>query len=132
MQLCSWKDAYPKRERDAVDLRYILAKYIDAGNEDRLYTSDDDLLAAGLGHDLAGARLLGRDAGDICTAATRVTVINILSEELAANSALRLLTDMMSSRSYDEQTPEIVFQSLKQFLLGLEEVQNRKNTTKQR
>jgi predicted nucleotidyltransferase len=131
MKLCAWKDAYPRRKKDAVDLRYLLTKYIDAGNEDRYYTSDDDLLAAGLDYDLVSARLLGRDARDICTEATRATVIRILNEELAAKSALRLLTDMVGDRSYDEQTPEFVFQSLKQFQIGLEEDRNRKDADSQ-
>lgn len=124
MKLCSWKDAYPERKKDATDLRYILEKYIEAGNEDRLYTSDDDLLAAGLDYDLVSARLLGRDAREICTEKTRKTVIEILNEELTAKSALRLLADMVGDRSYDEQTPEFVFQSLKQFQIGLEEDRN--------
>ncbi|MCX6138069.1 MAG: nucleotidyl transferase AbiEii/AbiGii toxin family protein [Ignavibacteriales bacterium] len=126
MKLCSWKDAYPERKKDAVDLRYILTKYIDAGNEDRFYTSDDDLFAAKLDYDLVSARLLGRDAGDICTETTLVRIINILNEELARESALRLLADMVGDRSYDEQMPEFVFQSLKQFKTGIEEDRNRK------
>lgn len=126
MKICAWKDNYPRRKKDATDLRYILTKYIDAGNEARLYSSDDDLLAENLDYDLVSARLLGRDAQEICTLATRNTVIGILNEELAKDSVLRLLSDMLSERLSDEQPAEFLFQLLKQFQIGFEEDRNRK------
>ncbi len=121
MKLCAWKDDYPKRKKDALDLRYLLTKYISAGNDVRLYSSDEDLLAEHLDYDLASARLLGRDVQDICTPAMRSTMLGILAEELSNNSALRLLGDMMN---YDEPSAESVFQLLKQFQRGIEENRN--------
>lgn len=127
MKLNSWKDNYPSRTKDAIDLLYLLKTYIRAGNESRLFSSDADLVAEQLEPDQESARLLGRDAQMLCTAETKRLMAGILEEELAEGSSLRLLSDMMSVSLRDDSTAEKIFQLLKQFNTGLLEEIGRKD-----
>ena len=44
MKIVSWREKYPERPKDAEDLLLIMKKYEDAGNRDRLYDTEQDLL----------------------------------------------------------------------------------------
>src|SRR3990172_9436129 len=44
IKLIAWHDAYPERQKDAEDLLFIMHKYEDAGNMDRLYEKEHALL----------------------------------------------------------------------------------------
>jgi predicted nucleotidyltransferase len=76
LKVSAWIDRHHETAKDAVDLLILLRLYGAAGNEDRLYGEEVDLLeSSGFDPVLAGARLLGRDAARICgIAATRVVV----------------------------------------------------------
>lgn len=68
LKLFAWVDRkYEKR--DAPDIYTLLRQYGDAGNEDRLFGEEMSLLEAeGYDFELAGARLITRDA--VCTVST--------------------------------------------------------------
>jgi|ERR1017187_3524719 predicted nucleotidyltransferase len=68
-------------ELDPVDLYRIISTYADAGNMDRLYEDEIDLLEE-VGHDLelAGAALLGLDARRLCSPATAVKLRELFVE----------------------------------------------------
>ena len=62
MKLISWNEKYPNRKRDADDLLFIMNRYEEAGNTERLYGEDLFLLQEEkFDTKLAGTRLLGRD-----------------------------------------------------------------------
>lgn len=64
MKLISWNDQYPGRPKDAEDLLFLMENYAEAGNLDRLYGPECELLQEdGYDQTLAGIRLLGRDMG---------------------------------------------------------------------
>lgn len=44
LKLIAWSEKYPERPNDAVDIRYVLETYLDAGNDVRLHTENRDLL----------------------------------------------------------------------------------------
>lgn len=44
MKIISWKEKYPDRKRDAEDLLFIMHKYEEAGNFERLYEEEQELL----------------------------------------------------------------------------------------
>lgn len=122
MKLTAWSDGYPLRRKDAVDFLFLMKEYIRAGNEVRLYDSDNDLLAVvDADYELASARLLGRDVHKLCEPATIDLVSRILDEETSDDSTLRLLADMMRGRAYEEQAAQKVFDLLKHFHAGLKE-----------
>ncbi len=63
LKVTAWLDRRHETDKDAVDLLMLLRGYSAAGNEDRLYGTEADLLtSSGFDPELAGARLLGRDA----------------------------------------------------------------------
>lgn len=62
LKLFAWVDRKHEK-RDAPDIYTLLRQYSDAGNEDRLYGEEVSLLEAeGYDFELAGARLIARDA----------------------------------------------------------------------
>src|SRR4030065_2072108 len=82
MKRISWKEKYPNRRRDAEDLFFIMNKYEEAGNSERLYEEDLPLLQEeGFDTKLAGTRLLGRDMVKISDPETSRTIKGILDAE---------------------------------------------------
>jgi predicted nucleotidyltransferase len=81
LKLIAWADRSAGDPRDAIDLATLLRQYGAAGNEDRLYGAEIGVLElVGYDFDLAGARLLGVDAGRIATPSTRKQVLALLDD----------------------------------------------------
>jgi predicted nucleotidyltransferase len=96
MKVISWKEKYPERKRDAEDLLLIMQKYEYAGNFDRLYAEEQDLLQEEIFDTrLAGIRLLGRDMARIADPDTLRTVKTILDSETGERPRYRLVADMI-------------------------------------
>jgi predicted nucleotidyltransferase len=81
LKLFAWRDRKQER-RDAADIHALLKQYGDAGNEDRLYGEALNILEEE-GHDfeVAGARLLGRDAAAVLSEDTRRRAREILESD---------------------------------------------------
>ncbi|MBN3788807.1 nucleotidyl transferase AbiEii/AbiGii toxin family protein [Burkholderia sp. Ac-20353] len=81
LKIIAWRDRHTQHARDATDLRFLLAKYAEAGNHDRLYAGDamDLLEAHGFDPDIAGAALLARDMASLVSPAIRAQVVETLS-----------------------------------------------------
>jgi predicted nucleotidyltransferase len=112
MKIISWKEKYPERKKDAEDLLLIMQKYEEAGNFDRLYDKEQDLLQEekfDARH--AGIRLLGRDMAKIADPETLNIVRTILDSETGEQSQYRLVTDMIrGSLSFDRHFEEVLLQ----------------------
>ena len=81
LKLIAWRDRHMETPKDATDFLLIARHYADAGNFDRLYEMESDLLqAADFDPELAGTMLLGKDAMAISSAATAQTIADMLSE----------------------------------------------------
>lgn len=95
LKLTAWLDRHLETDKDAIDLLTMLRLYGTAGNEDRLFGDESEILAAtGFDAELAGARLLGRDAVALCGAdAVRFAVGRLPAERR------RLLQGQMMRRS---------------------------------
>ena len=101
LKLFEWVDRKHER-RDAPDILKIISEYADAGNEERLYTDEIQLLeSANFDITAAGARLLGKDARRISRAETAASLTNIL-----ANISLRqeLINQMIQSGNRTDQS----------------------------
>jgi predicted nucleotidyltransferase len=85
LKLFAWVDRkYEKR--DAPDMYTLLRQYGDAGNEDRLFSEEIDLLEAeGYDVELTGARLIARDATRTVSADTRKHLREILESDALMN-----------------------------------------------
>ena len=104
LKIISWKDKYPERTRDAKDLKLIIRYYLDAGNSDRLFEEEldiiDDLKQRGEADYMkAAARLLGRDLVAISNPKTIKRLIEILDEETGDRDRYVLAEDMIDDRS---------------------------------
>ena len=63
LKLIAWCDRHTETANDATDFLLIARRYAAAGNLDRLYETEPELLrAVEFDPDLAGAILLGKDA----------------------------------------------------------------------
>jgi len=81
LKLFAWADRGADDPRDAVDLAMLLRQYGGAGNEDRLYGAEIGVLeAVGYDLDVAGVRLLGRDAARISGTETRGRLLALLDD----------------------------------------------------
>jgi predicted nucleotidyltransferase len=81
LKLFAWADRGAGDPRDAIDLAMLLRQYGAAGNEDRLYGAEIGILEPlGYDLDLAGARLLGRDAARISATETRTRLLALLDD----------------------------------------------------
>ena len=76
--------------RDALDLAALLCAYGAASNEDRLFTEEIQLLEAlNYDVDLAGPRLLGRDAARVTAPATRAEGLALLDDVVRLDRLVR-------------------------------------------
>ena len=117
LKLAAWVDRGRESNKDAADLYRLLTTYADAGNTDRLYDAELDLLeAAEFDMQLAGAELLGRDVAAICDAQILSQVQHVLAVE---NNRERLVLDMVRTSTYVEATP-FVERTLNGFCRGLD------------
>ena len=122
MKLISWKDGYPSRSRDALDITYIIKNYIEAGNMDRLQSEHGDLITEQFDFELTGATLLGRDISKIARPATLEYLNKMLEEEIKNGSDSKFISDMMigtSLISKRDEGSQHYFNILKNLLHGL-------------
>jgi predicted nucleotidyltransferase len=97
MKLISWKEKYPERVKDAEDLVLIMHEYEHAGNFDRLYANEPDLLQEELfDTQLASIRLLGRDMAMMSDKDTAREIRYILDAE--TQSPHKLIINMIRGR----------------------------------
>lgn len=123
MKIVSWRERYPERLKDAEDLLLIMHMYEDAGNFDRLYDKEPELLREEqFDPRLAGIRLLGRDMAKIADVETLRIVKAILEGETGEQSQYRLITDMIKgSLSYEGSFDETLEQ-VEKLKTGLSEI----------
>lgn len=121
LKLISWADRAHERTRDAIDLAFILEHYLDAGNIDRLYEENFDLVdIENFDYVRAGARLLGRDLARIAASETLNRIGEILARETSDEGRHSLLIPAMMPRGTEfESESGNRFNELLTFLLEL-------------
>jgi predicted nucleotidyltransferase len=117
LKLVCWQDRHLRSPRkDAVDLQLIIASYLAAGNEARLWgelvqwTQEDDF-----DYDAAGARMLGYDIALLIDAGGRSRITALLEAQSDVDERGRLPLEMNSHR------PELAIRMLSALLQGLRE-----------
>jgi predicted nucleotidyltransferase len=120
MKFIAWKDKYPLEKKHAEDLLFIMRKYLDAGNIDRLHNEHQDIsLASDFEWESASSRLLGRDIAAMAGPDALRKIIDILDEETAIDSPNHLVRDMMKHRFSEDTDFEIIFKLVNQLKLGV-------------
>ncbi len=123
MKIISWKEKYPERKKDAEDLLLVMHKYEEAGNIDRLYEKEQELLQEeNFDTRLAGIRLLVRDMAIISDPDTLRIVRNILDGETGEQSQYRLVSDMLRGTHAIEEKFDYILLQLEKLQLGINEV----------
>jgi predicted nucleotidyltransferase len=104
LKLIAWRDRHSENNKDAADFWIILSSYAQAGNEDRIYEHEIDLLER-LDYDLtiAGGALLGRDARRICDGVAAGHIASLLTSRTKTG----LLLSQMAAATYEENTPMV-------------------------
>jgi len=120
MKIISWQDRYPERNRDAKDLALLLRTYLEAGNTERLFNEEKDLVEIeDFDYENAGARLLGRDIAKIVHPETAKIVLAILDRETDEQNRFKLVIDMLENRGNFEGDFEQNLRLLKELLEGI-------------
>lgn len=99
MKIVAWDER--RFERDAEDLALVMRHYLEAGNQDRIYTEEGDcfdLLDEEFDYERASARILGRDVGRLLTKTSWLIVERVLSQE-PDQANLDALTTVMITNS---------------------------------
>lgn len=117
LKLVCWQDRHVRWPRkDASDLQLIIASYLQAGNEARLWdefvhwTQEDDF-----DYDAAGARMLGQDIASLLDAGGRTRLTALLEAQSQVEAPGTLPFEMNSHR------PERATHMLSSMLQGLGE-----------
>lgn len=80
LKLIAWCDRHTETVKDATDFLLIARRYAAAGNLDRLYETEPELLrAVEFDPDLAGAILLGKDAAAVCGGAAAKVIVGLFA-----------------------------------------------------
>lgn len=114
LKIFSWNDNPLRRSTDARDLLLLMRSYLDAGNQERLWNEEADLVGENFDYVRAGSRLLGRDIGKILSPDIKKTVLKILDEETGEQNQYRLVENMM-----DRRTERVNFEDVLQLLEDL-------------
>lgn len=120
LKLFAWADRGAETPKDAIDLATLLRQYSAAGNEDRLFAEEIGLLETlNYNLDLAGPRLLGKDAARVTTPETRNQILALLDD---AGRLGRLLRDMARAFRGAEDPMAETEALITQFKTGLREI----------
>jgi predicted nucleotidyltransferase len=129
MKIISWNDRPSERQRDADDLLFIMHKYEDAGNRERLFDEEQSMLMEEKFYtQLAGIRLLGRDMARISDPETLRVVIAILENETGEQSQYRLVTDMIRGALMFNESFEEILRQVEKLKQGIVEVADKLDT----
>jgi len=122
MKLISWSEKYPERSKDAVDFEFLMRNYIFAGNEERLYDQESDLLDDDdFDYEFASARLMGRDTASISGPGTKRAIRNILMQQTGNHRRYLLVEDMTRSNVVFKNNFEETLGLLEKFKNGFME-----------
>jgi predicted nucleotidyltransferase len=116
LKLVAWVDRHGTTNKDAADFYRLLVNYGNAGNSDRLFDQEMELLeTVGFDTQLAGAELLGRDVGLLCSSSTRAVVESLLTTE----STFERLLDQTVQASGMPETADLLERHLRAFRRGV-------------
>jgi predicted nucleotidyltransferase len=120
LKIISWNEDQIRSSKDAHDLLLIMRKYLDAGNQERLWSEETDLMGKDFDYERAGSRLLGRDMAKILNPGIKNTVLEILEKETGERSRYKLVYSMMR-KGADNSEFEKTLQLLKDLQSGITE-----------
>jgi predicted nucleotidyltransferase len=116
-KLIAWLDRGHINAKDAVDLRYLIENYADAGNLDRLYGEEAILFAAcDYVVERAGPRLLGFDIASIASTQCKEQIVAILNTVAVRD---RLIVGMLQGAVQQDDADGRLQDCIGEFEIGL-------------
>lgn len=117
LKIFAWMDRGRENAKDAKDIYQIMLNYARAGNTDRLYNEEMDMLEA-VAHDpdLAGIRLLGRDVAQLAKPETATKLLSILGD---ASLMQRLEINMLGISIDQAIELQKIRRALENFRIGM-------------
>ncbi|MDR5759808.1 nucleotidyl transferase AbiEii/AbiGii toxin family protein [Caballeronia sp. LZ035] len=106
LKIVAWQDRHASERKDAIDLLFLMARYAQTGQLDRLYSDAFDLVERhGHDPDIAGAALLGRDTAALAVGEVRAHLLAVLRVD---DPAPPILDHMLGTRLpvFDADTSE--------------------------
>lgn len=123
LKFIAYGDRPLERIRDLQDIWFSMRNYLEANNENRLYSGEDSDLLEDERFDLqtAGARLLGRDMAKLLTAETKQIIFKHLSEdENERNLVQTAEVTHRAEKLFDDTLPQVI-EMFRQLRLGISE-----------
>jgi len=118
LKIISWNDNKLRRGKDAYDLLLLMRTYLDAGNQERLWNEEEDLVGEDFDYVRAGSILLGRDIATILSPDIKEAVVKILDKETGEQNKYRLVENMMD-RGAESSDFEEALQLLEDLKAGI-------------
>ena len=119
MKIISWKDDYPNRSKDAVDLEFMMRNYIDAGNFERFHEEASELIdETDYDYEITSARFLGKETAIVSSNQTQETIKSILSEQTGDQDRYHLVEQMMGNQVTGRKEFGDVLELLESFKKG--------------
>ena len=122
MKIVAWDER--RFERDAEDLALIMRHYLDAGNQERIYSEQGDcvdLLDERFDYCKASARILGRDIGRLLTDISRPIVKQAFSDEANQHDIDALATLITRNKASYYGDYDVVLAMLGELRTGISE-----------
>jgi predicted nucleotidyltransferase len=123
MKIVSWDDSTERRGKDAADLFVIMKNYIEAGQLERFFEEEGDILAAEKSdYDRASARFLGREIARMADPDTKAKLINILERGAGSSQGHRIAIDVLRKDPFQNEPYEKIAANFDALLSGMLEV----------
>lgn len=118
LKIISWNEKFPDRNKDALDLLFIINNFQYTGIEDRIYGEKELLEEEGFDFQNASIRLLGQDMALIASVDTYQIVNDILEVETGNYNDSRLANSMVAVNFDYENEFAAIMQKLKKLKQG--------------
>jgi predicted nucleotidyltransferase len=120
LKIIAWEDGMERRGKDAVDLFCIIKNYIEAGNMERFFEEEGDILKKEESdYDRASAHFLGRDMARLTEPRTKASLIQILKRQTNSSHGHKIAMDVLKQDVFQEITYEKITAYFVALLRGL-------------
>jgi len=120
LKIVSWDDSVERRGKDAGDLYLIIRNYIEAGNEERFFEKDADILQQeSSDYDLSSARFLGREIARMASPQTKTKLTDILEREALSSQGHKIAMNVLSLDSLQKESYERIVEYFNALLRGI-------------
>ena len=120
LKIVSWDDSVERRGKDAGDLYLIIRNYIEAGNMERFFEKDADILQQeSSDYDLSSARFLGREIARIASPRTKTKLTDILEREALSSQGHKMVMNILNQNSFQKEPYERTIEYFNALLRGI-------------